>query len=306
MPKAIDRYFYMLQRRPDQTLLQYCGEVREAVRDLEKHKIILPKEVQGYIMLKRSGLSPEQLQLILSQVGIKLAPDQIEQSMYFLLGQDHKASARGQTGRVWQPAGNKASSSAGTWRRSYGSAHVAEEEQPWMDDWAENDEVGFLVREDDHYYDAESGYLQEDDQEDYSHVEDEQALFEEEPQEEDEAIEEAYASYLDARRRLAEVKASRGFFPVVAMVPPSDSSSAPPASYPNSPLNRPPKGKGKAKGTGRSQSKARPPSSGKGSTTCLRCGQVGHWCRLSATCFPRASPWNCGFLEVRSSFQVRR
>ena len=42
MPRAIDCYFYMLQRRPDQTLLQYCGEVRESVRELEKHKINLP------------------------------------------------------------------------------------------------------------------------------------------------------------------------------------------------------------------------------------------------------------------------
>ena len=30
MPKALERYFYQPQRRPDQTLLQFCGEVREA------------------------------------------------------------------------------------------------------------------------------------------------------------------------------------------------------------------------------------------------------------------------------------
>ena len=35
--------------------------------------------------------------------------------------------------------------------------------------------------------------------------------------EEDEPVEEAYAAYLDARRHLAEVKAGRGYYPVVAM-----------------------------------------------------------------------------------------
>ena len=38
--------------------------------------------------------------------------------------------------------------------------------------------------------------------------------------------EEAYASYLDARRRFAELKTNRGFYPAVALADPSTSSSA--------------------------------------------------------------------------------
>ncbi|CAE7489168.1 GIP [Symbiodinium natans] len=203
MPRAIDKYFYALQRRPDQTLLQYTGEARDAVRELEKHGIALPSEVQGYILLKKSGLSPEQKQLILSQVGAKLTPDKIEESMFFLLGQDHKAAARQPPTRTWHRGGSK-SASSGTWRRSYGSAHldpeVYEEDAQWQDD----------------------GYLDalEPEKTEYTYYEDI-------AQDDDEAYEEAYASYIDARRRLADVKASRGFFPVA--------------------------------------------------TTCLRCGQPGHW-----------------------------
>ena len=102
-------------------------------------------------------------------------------------------------------------------------------------------------------------------------------------------MEEAYASYLDARKRLAEVKASRGYFPVVALATPVDSQPSRQlpvsASLPSS--SRP--SKGKFKGHAKSGGKGRP-NSGKSSsnpggkavarakaTTCLRCGQPGHW-----------------------------
>ena len=240
MPRAIDKYFYALQRRPDQTLLQYTGEARDAVRELEKHGIALPSEVHGYILLKKSGLSPEQKQLILSQVGAKLTPDKIEESMFFLLGQDHKAAARQPPTRTWHRGGAK-SASSGTWRRSYGSAHLADDGQTWSD-WDGDDDTAFMAEDPEVYEEdaqwQDDGYLDALEPE-----ETEYAYYEDIAQDDDEAYEEAYASYIDARRRLADVKASRGFFPVVALAPSADSSPSS-LQIPVGPSSRP-KGFGK-------------------------------------------------------------
>ena len=45
MPRALERFFYQLQRRPDQTLLPYTSEHREQLREIEKHNIKLPASV---------------------------------------------------------------------------------------------------------------------------------------------------------------------------------------------------------------------------------------------------------------------
>ena len=55
-------------------------------------------------------------------------------------------------------------------------------------------------------------------------------------------LEEAYAAYLDARRHFAQLKAARGYFPVVAL---ADSGSSMAAS---SQSPKPPKGRGKGRG----------------------------------------------------------
>ena len=279
MPRAIDKYFYALQRRPDQTLLQYTGEARDAVRELEKHGIALPSEVQGYILLKKSGLSPEQKQLILSQVGAKLTPDKIEESMFFLLGQDHKAAARQPPTRTWHRGGSK-SASSGTWRRSYGSAHLADDGQTWSD-WDGDDDTAF-VAEDFEVYEEDAQWQDDSYLDALEPEETEYAYYEDIAQDDDEAYEEAYASYIDARRRLADVKASRGFFPVVALAPSADSSPSS-LQIPVGPSSRP-KGRGKSKSKGSSKGRSPPVKGNSGkaaarakATTCPRCGQPGHW-----------------------------
>ena len=94
-------------------------------------------------------------------------------------------------------------------------------------------------------------------------------------------VEEAYAAYLDARRRFAEVKAGRGYYPVVAMVD-TAGTQMPITTTPAK--GKTPKGKGKPKGhsKGKPGGARGPPLPAKGmaradSTRCLRCGQVGHW-----------------------------
>ena len=102
-------------------------------------------------------------------------------------------------------------------------------------------------------------------------------------EEEDEPVEEAYAAYLDARRHLAEVKAGRGYYPVVAMT--DNGAQLPDAAQVGSGKGKPAKGKmkGKSSGKGKAGKSGRSaPQQPKGmaraaATKCLRCGQAGHW-----------------------------
>lgn len=57
-----DRYFVQLAR-----LLQYVTEHDEFLKRLEDHKITLPASVQGWDVLRKSGLSKEQRQLVVTQ-----------------------------------------------------------------------------------------------------------------------------------------------------------------------------------------------------------------------------------------------
>ena len=74
----------------------------------------------------------------------------------------------------------------------------------------------------------------------YTYFPEEHDLGDEHYAEAEQHYEEIYATYLDARRQMANMKASRGFYPVVAL---ADNSSLP--SSPTSQGPRPPKSKGK-------------------------------------------------------------
>ena len=89
MPRALEKFFYTMGRNNCQTLMSYCADHREALRQLEKHDIKLPENVVGWLLLRRSGLTLEQKQLIQSREP-DLTADKIEENMYFLLGQDYK------------------------------------------------------------------------------------------------------------------------------------------------------------------------------------------------------------------------
>ena len=80
---------------------------------------------------------------------------------------------------------------------------------------------------------------------------------------------------------MANLKASRGYYPVVAL---ADTSQMPASPSSMSPGPRTPKGKGKGKkGKSRTkgpspwQSKGAPVARGQAASKCLKCFQVGHW-----------------------------
>ena len=131
MPRAFEKFFYGTTRRPEQTLLSYVADHREALGEVEKHGVQISDKVSGWILLRRSGLTHEQKQLILSQ-NPKLSYSKVVEAMYFLLGQDYK-------GKPVDTASRWKSKTYGRWNnKSYG--YTAEEvydlDEPYPDDYA--------------------------------------------------------------------------------------------------------------------------------------------------------------------------
>ena len=270
MPRALEKFFYSIGRKTDQTLLNYVSDHQEALREVEKHGIKLPDNVSGWLLLRRSGLTTEQKQLIQSRCG-DLKDYEVEQAMYYLLGQDYKTRsnpmATGKGGRVQR------------WQR-YGQGFAAEEDTYFEDEW-DLDEI-----DEDGYYEEGDEYMEQDYvEEPYSY---EDPIFYEMDEAEgsgevDPQLEEAYAAYLDARRQFANLKAARGYYPVVALAPGSDGPS-------QMPVPRQSKGKGKGgsprrKGKGKGKGfRGQPPQKGNAKSRanafldqkCLRCGSTEH------------------------------
>eukprot|EP00435_Cladocopium_sp_Y103_P032566 s1782_g8.t1 len=282
MPRAFEKFVYGTTRKPDQTLLSHVADHREALGEVEKHGVQISDKVSGWILLRRSGLTHEQKQLILSQ-NPKLTYAKVVEAMYFLLGQDYKGKVTDANPR-W-----KNTKSYGRWNnRNYGytAEEIYEMEEPYMEDYAYQqwDEADY---DEEYPEDYEEPYTEDTyEAQDYDDQD-----FPDETYGEDAPLEEAYASYLDARRHFAQLKAARGYFPVVALADGGGSSMAAGSQAP-----RPPKGKGKGKVKGKpSFRQSNPPQRGSAAsranaTRCLRCGQVGHWAANCTNSPSKSSP----------------
>ena len=214
---------------------------------MEKHGIRLPKEVTGWLLLRRIGLSQEQKQLVQSQCGPALEEDKLEQAMYYLYGQDY----RGRVGyaHLQRPTGRGKGNSR--WNKPQ-TAYTAYDYQENYDDTLEElydaADYELELQEGDEEY--EGAYYEEEG------IDDEQAFTNQEddlPDMDDPEWEECYATYLDARRRFAELKTNRGFCPVLAL---TDTNAAH-GTGPQRPY--PPKSKGKGS---KSKNRSPPPQKG--------------------------------------------
>ena len=288
MPRALEKFFYQLQRRSDQTLLAYTSEHREQLREIEKYNIKLPSSVSGWLMLRRSGLSAEQRQMVQSQCGTSLEATKIEAAMFFLFGQDYRGRQHEGTSR-W--TGGKGQGYR--WQKKH-HAYTANDY-----DWDEADYDQFpeeIYAQDDENaleYDWEDNgvYFNEEDNVPWPEEDMEPTYNALDDNFEDDDYDEAFATYLDARRRFADLRAARGYWNVVA-VPPS-SSTPPPSS--GSPPHGGPRPKGKGKGGKSKGGKGQRPFYQKGSASaraqsapqCLKCGQSGHW---SSECPSNSKP----------------
>ena len=299
LPSDFENYFMKFQRRGGQTLLAYCTEHEELIKRLDRHKVTLPTTVQGWLLLRRSGLSKEQRQLVITQAPL-LEKRKVVETLYLLFGQDYK-EMHGRQGddRRWYRGGKG---------RGYAAYYEEEGEEGWDDldydesvyygggeEWSEmlDDDASFYDAED---FDAGAAYYEADETED--------------PIAFDVAdYDEAFAAYTDARRRFNELKLSRGYLPIVALSDPSAGNLAPGISSPTSSQQphvkgkkggygkgKGGRGKQKGKGSGSSTTVRYPRGAGKqpdprgraaALKTCFRCGQTGH---MSAECpVPRSS-----------------
>ena len=284
MPEAFEKFFFRLVRKQGQSLLDFCSEFNQALRELKKFKIELPQEVSGWLMLRRAALSKEQQLMIQTHIGTTLTLTAVEPALYLILGQDHKHAHVPQRRNPLQQQ-------QGRWKPRQLVHAVVDEEPEDSAAWDQLDQTYYEAEDvtEDWFDDPDDTYWQEDDEAffyDAMSVDD-SSLFDTED------FDQVYAAYTDAKQRMQQLRQSRGFYPVVAMVDqrqmPLGSSTTP--RSPSPPSGK--KGKGK-KSKGKSTSSS---SSGKGPTgkarakdamagmpetrTCLRCGKVGH---LAANC----------------------
>ena len=266
-----DNFFFKVQRKPNQSLLEYVTDFHQALRDVQRLKVDLPEEITGWLMLRRAALTKDQQHLVQSQVGKTLTLGSVEQSLFLVFGQDFKQS-------------NHASHRGKSFPKGKGRSnvhHADDEEQcDGQDDW--ND--AYM----DTYYENDDEYHECDDEWDEtyygSQVDWSPTASEWQPSEtattdesffDVEEFDSIYAAYADAKERLSQLRQSRGFYPVVALVDGKGASMSPGG------------GTTKSKGQSKKGSKQSPyPPKGKGikargkaiagDLVCLRCGKTGH------------------------------
>ena len=259
LPQDFENFFVSLTRKKGQTLQEYTGDFEQLLRRLEGHSVKLPDKVVGWFYLRRAGLSQSQRQLIMSNLGTsQLSLETVRKAVNFVIGQDTVPDSGGHQ-------------TAGRWKHSnyskdsiyYGEEADDQENDGYdYEDWDwEDDGVN--------YADEDYGYVNEND----DIPDDVYAVTEDFVQEYDDVC----AAYADARQKLNQMRMSRGYYPVVAMVPESNK----PTTYKGKSKGKGGKGK---KGPGGKQT-PKPPSAkargraALGSNKCLRCGQTGHWAR---------------------------
>ena len=286
LPQDFDKFFTHLHRRPGQTLLQYVTDYDECYRKLEDHKISLPGAVQGWHLMRRAGLTKEQRQLIITQAPT-LERNKVQEAMYLILGQDHRhvAGHAGQGDRFHRRGKAYYGEDAADDGSAYDPVESYEYDETYWPE-ADYDDTVYYHNDLDEQEDWEAG--DEFDQE-AGYYGDEPPP---DPSAEAQAYDEAYAAYLDARKRFSDLKLARGFLPVVALA--DAQANLTPGLSPTSSTSSPGRGKGKGpkgskgKGKGKGKNVVRyPPRNSKEAdprgrayttlaTTCLRCGQQGH------------------------------
>ena len=263
LPEDFEHFFMRLQRKQGQTLQDYQAEYMRAERRLRQtHEVNLPEKVRAWWYLRRAGISREQRQLVLSNIGTeRLNLEAVEKAMSFILGQDSK------------PESTKVRFKDTYFAEDYvnDTLEYQDEDAFWIDGAADEADWSYAESEGSVAYDeallaGDQDWLETYDVEEYDEI---------------------HANYMEAKAKLNMMRTNRGFYPVVAMV------NHPPGGQ--RPLFQR-EGKGRSKSKDKSKSKGKG-SSGfiKGSTAksrgrqvmgkqlCLRCGMAGHFARNCPT-----------------------
>ena len=281
MPADFASYFEHLSRKPGQTLLNFVTDHDDRLKQIEKHGVKLPIQIQGWFLLAKAALTREQRQMIMTQAA-SLDRAKVQQAMFAILGQNYKGG-----GQMLRDRWNRANSGKG---RSYYAGDDEEANYEWDETLYEEDDA-YYMEDDGNYddswwetFDSDAVYYQDDG---------------DEPEQEfdTEEFDEAYASHVDARKRFNDLKLSRGFLPVVALQDSAASSSSTTSQQrPYKGMGKGKKGKSKGKGRGSTYRFDRAPAKQpdpKGrarsalAPACMRCGSSSH---KTAQCTQTSSP----------------
>ena len=122
LPDDFEAFFVKLQRKAGQTLQEYQTEFGRVERRLRaSHQVELPEKVKAWWFLRRSGVSREQRQMVMTQIGTeRLNLAAVERAMNFIMGQDSKVDAsRSGHANKQKPTYDMFYSEEGMWQEPY-------------------------------------------------------------------------------------------------------------------------------------------------------------------------------------------
>ena len=163
LPSDFENYFTNLQRKHQQSLLAFVTDHDEAYRKITGHKITLPSQVQGWHLLKRSGLTREQRQMVTLKAPT-LEKANVVEALFRLYGQDYKAGGWTNDRRPqrWKGRGYAAYDEEApdqTWEEVYYEEDWPEADETYMPDYEDtafDDDAAYFGEED--YGDDHEGY----------------------------------------------------------------------------------------------------------------------------------------------------
>ena len=258
LPEDFETFFVRLARRPNQTLQEYAAEFSRSERHLRiTHNVDLPEKIKSWWFLRRSGITKDQRQLILTNIGSEnLTMEATQKAMNFILGQDSRLDAKARATKL---------------ETYYQEDEGGYDMEPW------NPEEDYAFYQDNQDYDNTWLDYDQDYYEEPEHEGGPEDAFDVEE------FDEIYTSYTDAKARLNGMRMARGFYPVVAMIDKGSGRSLSPSKG-----SKGEKGKSKNRGKGKGTGKQMPQGTAKGKSRghaaigrqiCLRCGQAKHWAR---------------------------
>eukprot|EP00435_Cladocopium_sp_Y103_P055618 s618_g18.t1 len=258
LPADFEAFFMHTRRARNQTIQEYTADFERSLRKLEAHNVKLPDKVIGWFYLRRAGLRQDQRQMVMTGLTVdKMSLSDVRKALNFVIGQDNMPEQG-----TPSPTRSKAKD----------SIYYEDEDWPYSPEYDED--VNYDEELDEHYpadgFEDGAYYEEEEEGEAAVYAADDAAA----------EYDEVFAAYVNARARMNQMRLSRGFYPVVAMVSHQQHHGA-----------KGSKGKKTAKGLkgkGKNVSKQapRPPPNprarGKaalGAVKCLRCGVAGHYAK---------------------------
>ena len=268
LPADFEQFFVTMQRQRNESMQEYTANFERQLRRLAAHEVTLPDKVVGWFYLRRAGLTQSQRQMIMTTLTAeRLSLESVRKGVNFVIGQD--TTPDGNQGHGWK-------ANRGKFNKE--SIYVVESEtaMPYpAESYYPSSQFGSPGHGDEVYE------MDDDDQDSYSYCDSDAIYYEHDddswafdgPDDAASEYDAIMANYVEARSKVNQMRMSRGYYPVVAMIPENKGAGG--------------KDKGKSKGkSSKGKTKARqapkPPgakSRGKaalGAQRCLRCGKAGH------------------------------